>query len=179
VRALRTKVGNRVSFAAVAAVKPSAGGGHRSGNWVCRNCQHADVTLVGAEKGCRWVAAAERAEAARVAKEMTAAAHAAGGKSLTPKPPSRSGRWSWRLVAVEFNPAVRGSGWPKSVRAAWRRSAGRGPWNCAGEVLEQKLQGAGQDHPFVLGGERVRKVEETLDLVANLMSLARQEVSYE
>jgi hypothetical protein len=65
-----------VSCAAVAAVKPSAGKGHSSGNWVCRKCQHAEVALVGEEKGCRWVEAAERAEAARVAEEMKAAAHA-------------------------------------------------------------------------------------------------------
>jgi hypothetical protein len=53
--------------------------------------QHADVALGGSVKGCRWVAAAEKAEAALVTEEMKAAAHAAG-KSLTPKPPSRSGR---------------------------------------------------------------------------------------
>jgi hypothetical protein len=92
VRALLTLVGKRVSCAAVAAVKPFTGAGHRSGNWVCRKHQHADVAPVGAKEGCRWVAVAERAEAARVTEEMKAAAHAAVGKSLTPKPPLQSGR---------------------------------------------------------------------------------------
>jgi hypothetical protein len=40
------------------------------------------------------------------------------------------------------------------------------------------LQGAGQDHPLVLEGERLREVDETLDFVANLLSLAGQEVTY-
>jgi hypothetical protein len=34
--------------------------------------------------------------------------------------------------------------------------AGHSPWKGAGEVLQPQLQGAGQDHPFVLAGERVR-----------------------
>jgi hypothetical protein len=42
-----------------------------------------------------------------------------------------------------------------------------------------KLQGAGEDHPFNLGGKWVREGDETFELVANLLSLARQEVSYE
>jgi hypothetical protein len=94
VRELRTWVRSRVSCAAVVAVKPSAGKGHSSGNRICRNCLHAVVELVGAEKGCRLVAAAERADAARVTEEVKAAEHTAGGKSLTPKPPSRKGRCS-------------------------------------------------------------------------------------
>jgi hypothetical protein len=101
------------------------------------------VELVGAEKGCRWVAAAERAEAACDAEEMKAAAHAAGGTSLTPKLPSCNGRWSWRLVAVGFNPAVWGSGWPKCEGSMAKIcsvllevQAGCSPWNCSGEILE-------------------------------------------
>jgi hypothetical protein len=54
----------------------------------------------------------------------------------------------------------------------------RSPSNCEGEVLEPLLQGAGQDRSFVLDGERVSEVDETLDVVANLLSLAGQEVTY-
>jgi hypothetical protein len=50
--------------------------------------------------------------------------------------------------------------------------AGCSPWNCSGEVLEPLLQGSGQDHTFVLEDERVREVDETLDFVANILSLA-------
>jgi hypothetical protein len=59
---------------------------------------------------------------------------------------------------------------------AW---ACRSPWNGPGEVLVPHLQGAGQDHPFVLAGAGVGQVDETLDFVANLLSLAGKEVSYE
>jgi hypothetical protein len=41
------------------------------------------------------------------------------------------------------------------------------------------LQGARQDHPLVLDGGRVREVDGTLVFVANLVSLAGQEVTYE
>jgi hypothetical protein len=41
------------------------------------------------------------------------------------------------------------------------------------------LHGAAQDHALVLEGERVQKVDETLDFVANLLSLAGKEVTYE
>jgi hypothetical protein len=41
------------------------------------------------------------------------------------------------------------------------------------------LQGAGQDHTFVLEDERVMEVDETLDFVANSLLLAGKEVMYE
>jgi hypothetical protein len=66
----------------------SLGEGHSSGKRACRKCQDANAALAGAEKGCRWQAAVERAEAARVAEDTKEAAHAGGGKSLTPNPPS-------------------------------------------------------------------------------------------
>jgi hypothetical protein len=72
------------------------------------------------EKGCRWVAAAEKAEAPCIPEEMKGAAHAAGGKSLTPKASSHSGRWNWRLMAEGFNPSVRWLGWPRNVWIAGR-----------------------------------------------------------
>jgi hypothetical protein len=43
--------------------------------------------------------------------------------------------------------------------------AGCSPWNGPGEVLELQWRGAGQDDPFVLAGERVRKVDAALDFV--------------
>jgi hypothetical protein len=72
-------MGNGVRCEAVTAVKPLAGEGHSSGNRANRKCQDAGVALGKAEKGCRWAAAAaERVEAACVAEETNAAAHAAG-----------------------------------------------------------------------------------------------------
>jgi hypothetical protein len=61
----------------------------------------------------------KRAEAALVAEDTEEAAYAAGGKSFTPKATSCSGGCRWRSVDEGFNPAVLGSGWPKTARAAW------------------------------------------------------------
>jgi hypothetical protein len=39
-------------------------------------------------------------------------------------------------------------------------------------VHSRQLHGAGQDHPFVLAGEGMRKVDDALDFVVNLLSFA-------
>jgi hypothetical protein len=52
-------------------------------------------------------------------------------------------------------------------------------WYGTGEVLEALLQGVGQDHPLVLAGERMREVREALNLVVNVLSLAREELMNE
>jgi hypothetical protein len=92
-------------------------------------------------------------------------------------------------VAVGLNHAVRGPGWPEEPEGSLAKvcnvllevRAGPSPWNGGGEVLEPHLQGAGQGQVYALAGEPegLREVDEALDFVANLLSLAGKKVTFQ
>jgi hypothetical protein len=65
-------------------------------------------------EGCSWGVGVERADASPIAEEMNKVADTAGKILPTPKSLSCKRCWSWELVTVGFNAAVR----PKCTRAA-------------------------------------------------------------